>query len=124
MYGMSLSKKGKPLRPNSVDEYTVAGVISLALRQAADNKEVTIKMVANWTGASERTVKNWFSGKYSPSAEHLVVLMRYCDGVMSSMMRLANRGGLLFAYRLDDVERRLVAALHQFHELKLDGDQS
>lgn len=110
------------MRLDRQDKYTFAEVIAEALQQAADEKEITIKTVANWTGADARTVKNWFSGRYSPSAEHLIVLMRHCDPVLVSLMRMANRNSFLMGARIEQIERRLVAALHQLHELKSEGE--
>lgn len=117
---MSLSKKGKSFPSDFMDKYTLAGVVSLALRQAADNKELTIKKVVKWTGASEKTVKNWFSGHCAPTAEYMIVLMRHCDGVLTSVLRMADRSGLLVALDLDAVERKVVAIMHLIHEIKAE----
>jgi hypothetical protein len=43
---------------------------------------IRIKTVAGWTGANERTVKNWVSGRYGPCGSHLIMLMRHSDEVI------------------------------------------
>ncbi|HEY0122068.1 MAG TPA: hypothetical protein VGC14_09960 [Rhizobium sp.] len=127
---MSFSKKGKsfPIASGgdgiSVDDLTFAMVISLALRRAVDDTHLSIKTVVNWTGANERTVKNWFSGRYGPSGDHLMVLANHCDEVMEAIIRMTGRKRLLVGVRLDDVERRLSAALTLIREVEISGDQS
>lgn len=44
-----------------------------------------------WTGASERTVKNWISGSYGPTAEHLIELMRHSDTILNVVLGLSGR---------------------------------
>jgi len=39
----------------------------IALRCAAHWSTGAVKTVSGWTGANEKTVKNWFSGRYGPS---------------------------------------------------------
>lgn len=36
----------------------------------------------HWTGATERTVKYWFSGERGPSGDHLIALARHSDAVL------------------------------------------
>lgn len=119
---MSFRKRGNLLPLDSIDDLTFAMVISLALRRAADDRQLTIKAVVNWTGANERTVKNWFSGRFGPSGEHLVVLARHCDEVMAALVHMTGRKSVLMGFRLDEIERRLLTALSLLHELKAEGD--
>ena len=44
-----------------------------------------------WTGARERTVRNWLSGVRGPSAIHLVSLMGNSDEVFRTVLMLAKR---------------------------------
>ncbi|WFN88392.1 hypothetical protein [Agrobacterium pusense] len=121
---MSFPKKGKSFPSASggdgvsIDDLTFAMVISLALRRAVDDTHLNIKTVVKWTGANDRTVKNWFSGRYGPSGDHLMVLANHCDEVMEAIIRMAGRKSLLVAVRLDDVERRLSAALALIREVE------
>ena len=50
-----------------------------------------IKTVARWTGASERTVKNWLAGSSGPSGEHLIALARNSDEVFDAILILTGR---------------------------------
>ena len=47
-----------------------------------------------WTGANEKTVKNWFAGRYGPSGEHLAVLVRHSDEVLNAFLVMAGRDSM------------------------------
>jgi hypothetical protein len=53
--------------------------IALALESELKDRNSRAKLVASWTGASERTVKNWISGRYALCSRHLVVLAQHSD---------------------------------------------
>jgi len=114
---MSFPKKGKffPFGiendGNVIDELSYPMVISLALKRSLGDHHSAIKTAAKWTGANERTVKNWFTGKYGPSGEHLMSLANHCDEVMEAMMLLAGRKSLSVSVKLQDLETRLELAL-------------
>lgn len=99
-------------------------VISLALRRASDDARVTTKTVVNWTGANERTVKNWFCGRYGPSGDHLMVLANHCDEVMEAIIRMTGRKTLLTGIRLVDLEKRLLAALALIRDIEAEEQGS
>ena len=82
--------------------------IACALNDALGGTTAHIKIVAAWTGANERTVKNWFSGHYGPSGDHLVTLIKYSDEVLSVVLSMADRRQLLVRSKLDEIEKRLV----------------
>jgi hypothetical protein len=48
-------------------------------------------MAMRWTGASERTVKYWFSGERGPSGDHLIALARHSDAALCGVLALAGR---------------------------------
>ena len=58
--------------------------VALALHEELGETHRAIKMArrCSWTGTSERTVKNWFSGERGPSGDHLIALMRHSDAVL------------------------------------------
>ncbi|MGN7771563.1 hypothetical protein [Phyllobacterium sp. 22552] len=120
---MSFPKKGKPfpLDQNTdetrIDDLSFAMVISLALKRSIGNSHRSIKTAAKWTGANERTVKNWFKGKYGPSGEHLMSLAHHCDEVMEALILLAGRETLLVAVSLNDIEGRLENALELIRQM-------
>lgn len=73
-----LPKKGRKLHPwnglaRSAKVY--AELIADALHREHDNTHRTVKTIMRWTGASERSVKNWLSGEAGPSG---YFLMRLC----------------------------------------------
>src|SRR5688572_667743 len=51
----------------------------------------TIKTVVLVTGATERTVKNWFQAKNGPNGESLISLCRHSDCVLETVLLLAGR---------------------------------
>lgn len=87
-------KKGKefPLidyRRARKTEYALA--IGTALRGELKQMPNAIKTVMRWTGANERTVKNWVAGTHGPSGEHLIVLAHHSSEVMAIFHQLAGR---------------------------------
>ncbi|MBX3582843.1 MAG: hypothetical protein KF810_13190 [Rhizobiaceae bacterium] len=91
--------------------------IAVALNRRLGHTNVAIKTVAAWTGANERTVKNWFAGRYAPSAHHLIALAGKCDDVMEIFLMLACRPELLLAAQLGSARRDLLGALEKLHDL-------
>ena len=72
-----LPKKGRMLHPwnglaRSAKDY--AELIADALRQEHGNTHRAVKTIMHWTGASERSVKNWLSGEFGPSGYFLIRL--------------------------------------------------
>lgn len=65
--------------------------IAAALRQELGGTNKAIKTLVRWTGAHERTVKNWLSGSAGPSSTHLIRLMRSSDIVFDAVLKLAAR---------------------------------
>jgi len=49
-------------------------------------------------------VKNWFSGRYGPSGEHLVALAHHSDEIMNTFVRMAGRQDLIVAVKLAAAE--------------------
>ncbi|WP_018897866.1 hypothetical protein [Rhizobium sp. 2MFCol3.1] len=124
---MSFTKKGKSFpyaargKRGLIDELKFATVISLALERAVEDTQLNVKTVVGWTGANDRTVKNWFSGRYAPLGHHLMLLATHCDDVMEAIIMMAGRDSLLVAVSLDDVERRLTAALALVRSVQATG---
>jgi hypothetical protein len=89
--GKMLRKKGKrfPERPRTGDSYAAA--IADALRTELGGTHRATKTVMRWTGASERTVKNWLSSRCGPSGDHLIRLARESDTVLATVLALADR---------------------------------
>jgi hypothetical protein len=73
-------KTGRKIPPSSdgpSDDY--ASSIAGALKAELGNSHQAIKTLMRWTGANERTTKNWLSGSNGPSGEHLLEIMRNSD---------------------------------------------
>ena len=66
-------------------------VISAALREELRSTGRTAKTVMEWTGASERTVKNWLAARGSPRGAYLVCLMRHSQKVLEAVLQLSGR---------------------------------
>ncbi len=73
----------------SASEYRKA--ISSALSQELGGAGRAAKETARWTGASERTAKNWISETYGPTGENLIELMRHSDTILDVVLVLAGR---------------------------------
>lgn len=85
--------------------------IAVALREELGDTHRAIKTVMGWTGASERTVKNWFAGASGPSGEHLIAVIRHSDAVFAVFMVLAGREQVVVAKKLIDARDMLIAML-------------
>lgn len=66
-------------------------VIAAALHDQLGDTHRAIKTIVRWTGASERTVKNWLAGSSGPSGEHLVALARNSDEIFEAFLLLSGR---------------------------------
>jgi hypothetical protein len=75
------------------------------------------KIVAGWTGANEKTVKNWFSGRHGPSGEHLAVLVRQSDEVLSTFLIMAGRQDLMAVVKLAAAEKAIMDLLEAVRSL-------
>jgi hypothetical protein len=113
---MSFPKKGKsfPKRDGdgnsdfSLDDHAFAMKIASALKSELKDRNSRAKLVAGWTGANERTVKNWILGRYAPCGRHLVVLAQHSDQVLNAILSMADRQDLLLARRVEDLRRKVL----------------
>lgn len=95
--------------------------IAAALQRAAARSGLQIKTVAGWTGANERTVKNWFSGHYGPSGEHLLVLARHSPEVFETVLGIMQRQDLLIALEVGEIEQRIARLATLVQHLQTKG---
>jgi hypothetical protein len=113
--GKSFPKKGKsfPKRGGgggsdfSLDDHAFAMKIASALTSELKDRNSRAKLVAGWTGANERTVKNWISGRYAPSGRHLVLLAQHSDQVLNAILSVADRQDLLLGKKVEDLRRKV-----------------
>ena len=94
-----------------VGPYPVA--VAYALRNQLGTTHQAVKTVMRWTGAGERTVKNWFAGISGPSGQHLVALIRHSDEVLEVLLLSAGRQQITVAKKLVDTRNKLAEMLQQ-----------
>ena len=70
-----------------------------------------------WTGASDRTAKNWLSGCCGPSGGHLIQLARESDTVLAAILGLAGRNRHMVGADLLQIRAALVTATELIDEL-------
>ncbi len=130
---MSFLKKGRKFRPVSgktfprssgtvaaSDGYEFTDVIAETLRETFGGSRRSVKTVMGYTGAGERTVKNWFEGKNGPNGENLVELMRHSDEVLEALLLMAGRKDILAGKLLVDARETLVEMLEIVVQLQAD----
>jgi hypothetical protein len=111
--GKSFPKTGKSFPKRSrganfnADDRAFAIKIAVALKAELKGRSSRAKLVARWTGANERTVKNWILGRYAPSGRHLVVLAQHSDQVLNTILSMADRQDLHLARKVADLRRRV-----------------
>ena len=66
-----------------------------------------------WTGANERTVKNWLAGRRGPRGEHLLALIRHSNVVLEIVLQLAGREQIIAGKALFDARNALADMLSQ-----------
>ena len=122
---MSFPKKGKffPTKSGYADtgwpdeESDFAAAIAAALNRSLGPTRAGAKTVSAWTGANEKTVKNWFSGRYGPSGQHLVDLARHSDEVLGTFLAMAGREDLMVATKLVAAEQAITELLIAVRQL-------
>jgi chloramphenicol 3-O-phosphotransferase len=108
---MSFPKKGKVFPPSTgmpSGAISYATAIGQALRQELGGTNQAIKVLVRWTGANERTVKNWLTGRNGPSGEHLVALIRHSSIALNTVLYLADRKQAIVGEELAQTREMLV----------------
>jgi pyocin large subunit-like protein len=103
-------------------ELHYAAAIAAALRAELGDTHRAIKTVMQWSGANEKTVKNWFAGASGPSGEHLVALVRHSDSVLEIFLRLAGRKRTIAENKLTNACETLKQTLALIDTLKTNSD--
>src|ERR1700730_1316398 len=102
---------------------TYASLIAEILRTELGNSHQAHKTLMRWTGANERTAKNWLSGSNGPSGEHLLRLMRNSDRVFECVLKLSHRNVVLSDQILAEVRNTLQATAELLSEvIEVRGD--
>jgi|GEM_PF-1250649 len=111
-----LHKKGNSFHrecEGRVSESEYRQAISTALSQELGDAGQGVKATMRWTGASERTSKNWISGSYGPTAEHLIELMRHSDTVLNVVLGLSGRPEAMTMERIKTARDELADILEE-----------
>lgn len=111
-----LPKKGTVF-PTTDELGPYSRAIAYALKRELGPTHQAIKIVMAWTGAGERTVKNWMAGISGPSGEHLVDLIRHSDHVLEALLVLGGRPRVAGAQKLIGVRNKLVQTVEQIDAL-------
>src|SRR6476620_10985361 len=103
--------------PNGATPGPYPTAIANALRHQLGGTHQAIKVLMGWTGAGERTVKNWLAGVSGPSGPHLVDLIRHSDDVLELLLILAGRQQIVAVQRLVDLRNKLAETVEQIDTL-------
>jgi hypothetical protein len=115
-------KKGKNFHDAAqAPEIAYATSIADALRTELGRSHRATKTLMRWTGASDRTAKNWLSGSYGPSGPHLIQLARESDTILATVLGLAGRNRHLIGADLLRIKAALCAATQLLDSL-LDSE--
>jgi len=120
---MNLPKTGKDLHKSGNGaggggrDATYAHAIAHALRKELGGSHQAVKRLMRWTGASERTAKNWLSGACGPSGSHLIAIIGQSDEALDSVLSQAGRRPALIAEQLFAARAKLVAAIGQIDDI-------
>jgi hypothetical protein len=111
-----LPKKGIVF-PNATDLGPYSRAIAYALKCELGSTHQAIKTAMGWTGAGERTVKNWLSGISGPRGDHLIELIRHSDHVLETLLALAGRQHVAGVQNLIVARNKLVEMVEQIDGL-------
>jgi hypothetical protein len=88
-----------------------AALVSTALRTSLRGQSSSIKTVARWTGANERTVKNWFAGDRAPCGDHFLRLAANSPAVLAAFLAAIHRNDCLVMADIEEARAKVAAAL-------------
>lgn len=103
---------------NATTEQDYAHRIRQALRDELGGSHAAAKSIMRWTGASNRTARNWLNGAASPSGYHLLCLARESNGVLAAMLLLSGRPELALSADLRAIEAALAKAADAIARLR------
>jgi hypothetical protein len=93
------------------DTPSFAKLISTALRTSLRGQSSSIKTVSRWTGANERTVKNWFAGDRAPTGDHFLGLAANSPAVLAAFLAAIQRTDCLVMADIEEARSKVAAAL-------------
>jgi hypothetical protein len=108
------SESGKTFQDLDTEGFVRAIAVTLKAEFGAPS---ALKTGAQLTRSNERTVRNWLEGKNGPSGSNLVILMRYSDRVLRTVLELAGRRDLVLAAELTGLRQRLIDTVAEIDSL-------
>ena len=93
--------------PGTKYDRVYAATIAEALRRELGETHQAIKTVVRWTGASDRTAKNWFCAARGPNGPHLVALASHSEAVFEALLVMLGKQALLAAKKVIDARYQL-----------------
>ena len=118
-----LPKKGIVF-PNGENLEPYCRAIAYALKCELGSTHQAVKIIRRWTGAGERTVKNWLAGISGPSGQHLVKLIRHSDDVLEVLLIMAGRQPIMAAQKLVNVRNKLAETVDQIDTLMEEASRN
>ena len=107
-----------PRRTERLSEADYAIAISEALKAELGTSAGAAKQIQRWTGATDRTARNWLNGVVGPRGHHLMELARESDAVLAAVITMMGRPELALAPDLHAVEVALAKASGAFEVLR------
>lgn len=104
--------KSRPSEGDYLDE------IRGALRGELGGTNGATKTIMSWTGASDRTARNWMGGAVGPSGYHLICLARESNAVLAAVLALCGRPELALSTDVHAVEVALAKAMGSLEVLR------
>jgi hypothetical protein len=86
-------------------------IIATALQKQLGTTHQAVKTVMRWTGAGERSVKNWLGGISGPSGQYLIALIHHSDAVLEALLAASGRQGVAATIKLDEVRTKIAEIL-------------
>ena len=99
---MSVAKKDQvfPIKSVAISDAALAKLIAAGLRTDYGDSTSAIKVIGLKTGASLRAIKNWYSGKNTPSSSHLLTLARSSPSILQIVLEQIGGADLRDAFAL------------------------
>jgi len=107
--------------PGTESDQVYAAAIAEALRRELGETHQAIKTVVRWTGASERTAKNWLSAERGPSGPYLIALASHSEVVFEALLVMLGKEALLAAKKVVDARYRLKELVDLIYSLTGDS---
>jgi hypothetical protein len=98
-------------------ESSYASAIAKILKAELGNSHQAHKTLMRWTGANERTAKNWLAGSNGPSGEYLLQLMCNSDQIFDFVLKRSCRPAILSSQRLTEIRNSLLTTVELLTEV-------